>query len=417
MKKSMAIIKVEINIAEAISIIKMFKENRIHALEDLSNSIKGSVSNAINELMHAEMTMFLGQHNQSTNKRNGYKIRTYTIKGIGAIEVKVPQARQSGFNSAIIPKGERIDPRLKEDMAVLSLAGLSTRTLAMVSKRILGIEVGKDTVSDSLDLLSEKACSWLTRPLTDEYWALYIDGTNFNIQRRGSTEKEPSLVVLGINKSGYKSILSIQPGQKDSAHCWQTVFKDLKKRGLDGSKVSIGIMDGLPGLEKVFKEEFTSAVTQRCWVHATTNAMNKCPKRLREGFKRLIDQVMYASSQNAAREAFKVLKESMGNDAKRAVDCLEKDLISLLAHFTFDRSFWRALRTTNAIERVNKELKRRTKSMETVGEQTLEIVVAFTALKLEMNWRRNPVNADHYEKLAHVKPNAVEEVVQELVGQ
>lgn len=416
MKNAMAIIKVEISIPEAVSVIRKFKENRVSAFEDLSSSIKSSISNAINDLLKAEMTLFLGEDNQKTNKRNGYKIRTYTIKGIGTIEVRVPQARQGGFNSVIIPKGERIDPRLKEDMAVLSLAGLSTRTLAMISKRILGIEVGKDTISNSMNLLSEKACSWLTRPLTDEYWALYIDGTNFNIQRRGSTEKEPSLVVLGINKGGYKSILSIQPGQKDSASCWRTVFKDLKGRGLNDAKVRIGVMDGLPGLETVFKEEFSNAVTQRCWVHATKNALNKCPKRLRDGFKHLIDHVMYASSQNAAREAFKLLKESMGSDGRRAVDCLEKDLESLLAHFAFDRSYWRALRTTNSIERVNKELKRRTKSMETLGEITLEVVIAFTALRLEVNWRLSPVNAKHLEKLVHVKPNAVEEVVQELTG-
>ena len=417
MQDGMAIVKIEINIPEAINAIKQFKNNRLSALEELSHGIKHSVSSAINELMNAEMQLFLGQDDQSHNKRNGYKIKSYTIKNIGTIQIKVPQARHKGFNSVVVPKGERIDPRLKEDMAVLSLAGLSTRTLAMISRRVLGIEIGKDTISSSLELVSERACSWLTRPLREEYWALYVDGTYFKLQRRGSTESEPSLVVLGVNSDGYRSILSIQPGQKDSAACWRTVFKDLKARGLNGEAVRIGIMDGLPGLEKAFKEEFPKAVTQRCWVHAMKNALNKCPKRLREGYKHLADQVMYSSSQNAARKAFSELKRSMGKDAQRAIECLEKDLESLLAHFAFERSYWRALRTTNPIERVNKEIKRRTKPMESVGEQTLEAVVAFTALKLEMNWRHHPVNAEHLEKLAYVKPNAIEKTVQELTDQ
>ena len=412
----MAIIKIEISVPEAVKALKKFKKNRSQALDEVSKSIRDSVTSAINELMNAEMNLYLGQPDQSENKRNGYKIKSYTFKGIGTLELKVPQARNSGFNSVVIPKGERLDPRLKEDMAVLNLAGLSNRTLAMVSKRLLGVEVGKDTISSSLDLVSSKACSWLRRPITDEYWALYIDGTNFNIQRRGSTEKEPSLVVLGISRDGYRSILAIEPGQKDSCDCWRTVLKDLKSRGLNPEKVRIGIMDGLPGLERAFSEEFPQAVTQRCWVHALKNALNKCPKRLREGFKSLADKVMFASSQNAARSAFAELKKMMGGDGRRAIDCLEKNLESLLAYYAFEKSFWRTLRTTNPIERVNKELKRRTKSMESLGEKTLEVLVAFTALKLEFNWRRNPVNAKHFEQLHHVKSNALEEVVQELVG-
>ena len=163
------------------------------------------------------------------------------------------------------------------------------------------------------------------------------------------------MVVLGVNTSGYRSILSIEPGYKDDAECWRTVFKELKARGVDSKKVRIGIMDGLPGLERVFREEFPHAVTQRCWVHALKNALNKCTKRSREAFKKLADEVQYASSQNAARAAFSKLKEVMAGEAKNAVHCLEKDLESLLAHYAFEKSYWRALRTTNPIERVNKE--------------------------------------------------------------
>jgi putative transposase len=91
-----------------------------------------------------------------------------------------------------------MDPRTKQDLAVLQLAGISNRTLAMISERLLGIEVSKTTVSESLELMHNGAMKWLTRELgAEECWALYIDGTNFNIQRRGSTEKEPSLMVLG----------------------------------------------------------------------------------------------------------------------------------------------------------------------------------------------------------------------------
>ena len=308
----------------------------------------------------------------------------------------------------MFPHREQIDPRLKEDIAILHLAGLSNRVMAMVSKRVLGVEVSTDTVTKSLDIIEGKALAWLERPLHKKYWSLFIDGTNFKIQRRGSTEKEPSLVVLGVDEENRMSILSISPGYKDNAESWREVFKDLVKRGLDPQAVQIGVMDGLPGLETAFKESFVRAVTARCWVHSLKNAMAKVPERLRPAFKKLAHAVMYASSEASARQAFRALKHEMGHDAERSVRVLEKDLNSLLAHYKFDQKLWRTLRTTNPIERVNKELKRRTKSMETLGERTLEVLLAFTAMRLEYHWQRVPVDTPHLEKLGGRK-NKIEE--------
>jgi putative transposase len=195
-----------------------------------------------------------------------------------------------------------------------------------------------------------------------------------------------------------------------------TSASDLKKRGLQASGVRIGVMDGLPGLESAFKEHFVNAVTGRCWVHSLRNAVAKVPERLREPFKRMSHQVMYASSENAARVAFKELKLAMQSDAQRAVHCLEKDLESLLVHYRFDRSLWRSLRTTNPIERVNKELKRRTKSMETLGERTLMVVAAFTAMRLEYQWQRLAVDNPRILNLKTVKPNAIESVMESMLS-
>ena len=256
---------------------------------------------------------------------------------------------------------------------------------------------------------------WLTRPIDKRFWALYIDGTNFKIQRRSSTEREPSLVVLGLGEDNYRSVLAIEPGTKDNVDAWRAVFGELKKRGLDPKFVRIGIMDGLPGLETLFCEEFPNAVTARCWVHSLRNALAKTPARLRDPFKLLAHKVMYAQSENDAREAFMALKEGMGNDAERAVHCLAKDLDSLLAHYRFDKRFWRALKTTNAIERVNKEFKRRTKSMGSLGESSLSVIVAFVALRLEMGWQRNQVDSKVFENLPRVKgKNVIEKIVDEI---
>lgn len=405
------LIEVKIKFSEAKLILENFNKNRLKMFDEISQEIKKSVTKTLENLLDLEMDLFLGSTGQEQNKRNGYKSRGYAIKGIGGVSFSFPQDRNSNFKSVIIPPNEIIDPRIKEDLAVLHLAGLSTRVINLISKRFFGIEVSSATVSKSLNLLSEKAYGWLTRPLTDEYWALYIDGTNFNIQRRNSTEKEPSLIVLGIDTEDRKSILAIEPGYKDNVDSWKSVFKSLKERGLDPLKIKIGIMDGLPGLEKAFKEEFPKSVTARCWVHAMKNALAKTPSRLEVPFKQLLQKVMYADSLNGAKKAFEELKRQMNGDAKRAIDCIEKDLESLLVHYTFDKKYWVALKTTNSIERINKELKRRTKTMDSVGEKTLNVLVAFIALKMEMNWKKKKISV---ENIIKYDKNKIEDTLLQL---
>lgn len=414
MQLRMGIIKVEVKIPEAVRALEEFRVDRKQALESLVTSVKEALSSSLNQLLQAEMTLFLGRPEQSENKRNGSYERTYALKGIGALRLKMPVDRKRVFTSAVVPAHEQIDPRLKEDMAVLHLAGISTRMLSMMSKRILGHEVSPQTVSNSLVSIEAQAREWLTRPLEKKYWALFVDGTNFRVRRRGSVAKEPSLVVLGIDETNRMSLLAIEPGCRDNVESWRGVFAELIKRGLSTQDVRVGVMDGLPGLERLFAETFPKSVTARCWVHALRNAVGKAPARLREAFKKAALGVMYAASENAALVAFDGLKKLMGKDAERAVHCLEKDLSSLLVHYRFEQSLWRVLKTTNPVERVNREFKRRTKSMDSLGEKTLETLLGFTALRLEYNWQMMPVNSARLENLVGVKKNALHAVMTRL---
>lgn len=393
MRLKLSIVKFEVSGPELKTALEAFGQNRLRAIEAVIDEARNSVSAFLNQLLSAEMTVFLGQPEQTDNKRNGYYERDYTFKGLGTVRVKMPIDRKSRFKSSIIPKYERMDPRLSEDLAALHLAGLSTRMLAIMGQRILGVEVSHQTISQALPMLADQATKWLKRPLTKRYWALLVDGSYFHIRRRGSVEKEPALVVLGIDETNRRSILAIEPGQRDNADTWRSLFRDLKARGLVGDAVKIGVMDGLPGLESVFREEFPTSVTGRCWFHAKSNALAKAPKRLAAPFESLLGKVMYAANEDAAREAFTALKEAMGEDAERAVACIEKDLDSLVSHYRFPVLMWRALKTTNAVERIHKEVKRRARAMEAMGETTLSTLVAFTALRLEMKWRFRPIDS------------------------
>lgn len=167
---------------------------------------------------------------------------------------------------------------------------------------------------------------------------------------------------------------------------WRELFSDLKGRGLDSQRVILGVVDGLSGLEKVFREEFPKAEVQRCQVHVARNVLAKVPRKLKQAVADDLRSIFYASSKEKALEFFSQFKERCGKELLSAVKCLENSLDACLTFFNFPEEEWISLRTTNIIERLNKEFKRRTKPMEIIaGEQACYNLLAFFCLKMELH--------------------------------
>jgi putative transposase len=235
--------------------------------------------------------------------------------------------------------------------------------------------------------------TWRERDLSSEpIKYVYIDGTLFSMRVHGSVEKVPVLVVIGVTEEGYRTVLAVQSGDKESATTWRELFKDIKGRGLDPSRVVLGIMDGLPGLEKVFLEEFPNARVQRCQIHVSRNVLAKVPRKLKKTIADEVRSIFYASSKMKALDFFEQFKTRWQKEMPSAVKCLENSLESCLTYLQFPEEEWICLRTTNVIERVNKEFKRRTKPMEIVaGERSCYTLLAFICLKMELRWRSKPI--------------------------
>jgi transposase-like protein len=343
--------------------------------------------------MAAELELFLGEESQKGNKRNGFVTRSFGIKGVGTIEVRVPRDRRGKFRSNVIPPQRKYDQLIEQDLALLHLAGLSTRTLAQLSHKILGVRVSHSEVSQSLHTVIPGARRFLERSLAGrQFMYLYVDGTSFHVRRQDTVAREPVLVVIGVDTQGKKSVLCMSPGDKDSRPAWERVFSDLKARGLDAAAVKLGIMDGLPGLPEAFVSAFPNSQVARCWVHKLRNVMTHVPRRFQALFKQGLDNIMYAESLEAAEHAWTALNSAWSTTCQAALECLQKDRKTLLVHYTFPKEHWTALRTTNPIERVNRELKRRSKAMDTVGPTGLQALLAFTALRLEANWGSAALN-------------------------
>jgi putative transposase len=397
-----SLMKIVLKVNDIVELARRFREEPRAAMQEVVAQVRGVVTETLERVMDAEIDLVLGEGKEAGNKRNGYTKRSFAIKGIGEVSVKVPRDRKGAFESKIVPPSRRYDEAIERDIALLNLAGLSTRTLALVSKRVLGVEVSAQEVSNSMATILPAAKKFLERPLDTRRWVyLYVDGTNFSV-RRTTVAKEPTLVVLGVDDAGHKSILAMVQGDKDSRGAWEMVFARLKERGLDASAVELGVMDGLPGLAAAFREAFPKARVQRCWVHKARNVFPLVPRRYQVAFKKSWDTVQYATSREAAQTAYEALKTLWGAPCDDAVSSLERDLEALLTHYDFPQAHWDALRTTNPIERINKEFKRRTKSMEQMSVDTLRAMLVFTALRLEFGWIKTPITAAN---LAHLNYN------------
>ena len=388
------LMKIVVRIADAVELAAKIEQSPTLAIQEIVQQVRDGFRDVLEQVMSAELDLFLGNHAELGNKRNGYTTRNFAIKGVGSLQLRVPRDRAGKFSTKLLPANRRYDDAIARELATLHLAGVSTRMLSYLSPQLVGVGVSAQEVSNCMQELVPAAKTFLNRPLADREWIyLYVDGTNFHV-RRLTVEKEPTLVVLGVDATGMKSVLSMIQGDKDNRRAWEAVFADLKERGLNPSTVKLGIMDGLPGLENAFREAFTSAKTARCWIHKNRNVMPRVPHRYQERFQPDWDAVQYAPSLEAARASYATLVATWGKLAGDAVDCMAKDIEALLVHYTFPESHWNALRTTNPIERINKEFKRRSRAMEVIGAEGLKVLLAFTALRLEYGWATTPIDSN-----------------------
>ena len=390
--------KVEISVPEVVSIFKEIQEQPEKIFEMIRVEIRENVGEYLSELMKVELTRFLGRESyerveSDVDHRNGSYGRHFTLKGIGEVGVKVPRDRDGNFKTQVIPRSKRYESELRQDLSMMFLTGVSTRALSMMSKRLIGRKISPSEVSNANKELIDAVENWRTRDLSEETVKyLFLDGVNFDMRIGGSIEKVPVLVAIGVTETGHKRVLGFQAGDKESAPTWREFFKDLKKRGLDGSKMVLGVMDGLPGLEKVFKEEFPKAKVQRCQVHVVRNVLAKVPKKLKKAVADDIRSIFYASSKQKAMGFFDIFREKWQRDLPSAVKCLENSIEACLTYLMCPEEEWISLRTTNIIERLNKEFKRRTKPMEIVaGENACYTLLAFICLKMELHWKSNPI--------------------------
>ncbi len=267
--------------------IRAMARDPMTTLRALAGDLRPRFEDWLNELMKAELALHLGREPYERkllrNHRNGYRSRRITVKNLGTLELRIPRDREGAFRSAAVPERIQYDPRIEQDLQMLFLGGASTRTVELMSQRLFGRRLSSGEVSQANKKLLEPVERWRNRGLSAEkYLYLFLDGTNFSMRRGNEVVKQCVLVVIGVTEGRRRQVLALQAGDKESKSAWEAVFVDLLRRGLDPATIQLGIMDGLPGLERAFLATFRRATVQRCQVHKAKNVLAKIRKKDRK---------------------------------------------------------------------------------------------------------------------------------------
>jgi transposase-like protein len=249
--------------------------------------------------------------------------------------------------------------------------GLSTRKVGEALLPILGERVSPATVSRVAKTLEVAVAAFHARPLTRRYRVLIFDGVVLSRRTGAGATRRPVLVALGITAEGQREVIDFRLAPAESQAAWEDFLESLRRRGLDGAGLELIVTDGGGGLLRALPFPFPGVALQRCWAHKTRNLTDRVRVADRATLKRDLHRISHAADRTAARHAARRLADRWQRRYPAVVRSLREDLDELLAFLRFDQERWRlATRTTNAIERRFREVKRRTRPMGVFSDRT-----------------------------------------------
>lgn len=330
---------------------------------------------ALEEVIEGQMAAAIDRYldqlaaDDVADRRNGY-YRRHLLTELGDIELHVPRTRRYSPVEVIRAYARRTR---EIDRVILAgfVLGLSTRKVGETLLALLGRSVSPSTVSQVAKTLDTAVAAFHRRPLQNRYTALMLDGVVLARKTGAGALRRPVLVALGLRRDGKKEIIDFRLAASESAAEWEKFLCDLYRRGLTGEGLDMICVDGGSGLLAALPSVFHAIPVQRCWAHKIRNILDKVRTADRPKVKRALHKVMNAANAPAARSAARHFAKRFQEQYPAAVACLRNDLDELLTCFRYkSEAERRAVRTTNAIERRFREVRRRTRPMGTFQDKT-----------------------------------------------
>lgn len=331
---------------------------------------------------------------ERTNKRQDHRNGTY-VRNLGSAlgeieELPVPRTRK-GFRSQLFERYKRRQAELDESICDMFVYGVSTEKVGQVLETLSGSRPSPSTVSRVFHTLEEEYEAWKKRPLQSHYLYLIADGTYFSVIYNGQGVKMPILAVIGVDVTGKREVLGFSTGDRENQPAWEALLTDLKNRGLE--RVDLWITDGGKAMINAIESKFLHAKRQRCVKHKMENVLGYIPKEQHNQVYPELRAIFYQDHLEQAQQtaaAFLLKYESIYSTA---CDCLRRDLDECLTFYHFPKNHWRSIRTSNAIERLFQETKKRSHKMAAAFRNENSCLLLFYAVVRSLNLKNIVVPA------------------------
>lgn len=355
----------------AFEIVKAMQADGLDWSEGFRPLGRQAIGEIIEQQMAKAVDVYLGQleADDAADRRNGY-YRRHLLTELGDIELNVPRTRR--YSPVEIVRAYARRTR-QIDRVILAgfVLGLSTRKVGETLLALLGRSVSASTVSQVAKTLDGAVAAFHRRPLANRYKALMLDGVVLARKTGAGALRRPVLVALGLRPDGKKEVIDFRLAASESAAEWEKFLADLYRRGLTGEGLDMICVDGGAGLLAALPSILHGIPVQRCWAHKIRNVLDKIRKADQPKVKRALHKIMNAANGSAARCAARRFAERFQSQYPTAVACLRNDLDELLSCFCYkSEAQRRAVRTTNAVERRFREVRRRTRPMGTFQDKT-----------------------------------------------
>lgn len=361
-------------------------DNIIQLNEDLiKNNLKDLVRNSVEETLNAlldheaDELVNADKYERSGDRkgyRSGHYERNFSTTS-GDVTLKVPKLKRIQFETAIIERYKRRECSVEEALIEMYLAGVSVRRIEDITEALWGSKVSPGTISNLNKKAYEHIEEWRSRPLTEDYPYVYVDGIYLKRSWGGEIQNVAVLVAIGVNDEGYREILGAAEGMKEDHESWKNFFVWLKGRGLKGVRLIIG--DKCLGMLESIPEVFPEARYQRCTVHFYRNVFTVTPRTKMRTVAMMLKAIHAQESRKSAREkAASVARQLREMKLSAAAQKVEESIEETLTYMDYPTEHWNRIRTNNTTEWVNREIKRRTKAIGAFpdGQSALMLVCA-----------------------------------------
>lgn len=360
---------------------KIIQLNEGAIKNELKELVRSSVEETLNGLLDQEAQALTNAAKyERTEGRQGYRAGHYErdlLTGSGEVKLQMPKLKGIAFETAIIERYRRRESSVEEALIEMYLAGVSVRRVEDITEALWGAKVSPGTISELNKKVYCHIDEWRARPLHGKYPYVYLDGIYLKRNWGGEYANVAILVALAVNEEGYREVIGAREGMKEDKESWLSFLKELKERGLTGTQLFVG--DKCLGLLEAISEVFPEAKYQRCIVHFYRNVFSVTPRTKTREVAAMLKAIHAQENKQAAREkALAVAQKLREMKLKEAAKKVEDSIEETLTYMDFPDTHWLKIRTNNVIERLNREIRRRTRVVGTFpdGNSALMLVCA-----------------------------------------